>query len=1600
MTQTIADLTASIKVAIDGLSNFGQLKSELVTITNLHKELNNTIQNAKGVANKNLAASAISDQASSLAALVRQQQLYVSSLSRSGAGPEVITAAVNDLQSKLRQSIDLMKSLSSALSGRSSSGLDDVRKQAEDFNKTILAAVKHTQELYDKVKSAPTVTTQKSNGVPVWQTPPGEKFSQQLGVTATHTDARANTVSTDVLKLHKQMMEQINNLANLRKTIELDVNGVYRIQADHLKKLIELQEQLGRVKSDSQKQLEYSKNATAVDKARTDQVAALRKETSALIQVQQQQQQQVKPTSVPSVAPKTSKDKFEQNLDIAYLSVANLKNARDGLNFFVREIVGVGKTIEREFKGIQKEIIGAGNAFTDTGQKSSNRAKQMAADQKAVGDASGQARQRIVEDQQKISEAQQNARRQQQNQQLQTQATPRVQTQSFQQSLEDAKNALGGFGGFTQDVFTALSGGANIMLGVVSGVFRKVKEFYTSTVSNERTLGPIRELFVNLSKFNGENAQLNFDTQLATMAKYGLAIDSLSIPLARLKIATQNTTLGGERFKSFMEDFASVGAKFAMPQESIAGMAKAFEQMISKGTVQAEEFRQQLGDRLPGALKVGLETWREMTGKVEGKGGSALDFFTAMKNKQIESTRFIEIFMLKLKEMYGITNDPPKNLNASFGMLNANVSIALEKIDQASYSTQKFRTVLDALSSALKVVQENARLFGGGVLLAEFSLIAGAFALITGSAGGALLKYFNVALPAATVTADRAIKATTSALVAVGQTSRVAGAAMTVVAPFAGVLALALGRLGTGFEYLLRTLRFVGPALAAAFSLPTVVKKISDYFTKPADDAQKTGQAFVLNLDKTIGDGLANAKGLSESLTAYIVANKAAVKTNKLLTLDFDIGAATTTAIDGIFDKLSQGAAKRSGVESLVKDQKDEIKKLVSAAYEGNTDLVAADKQLKTSLEELRQNFMARYLNSIKTEQDSAQRLFKDYRSKYLAEELKVGFDRIALLKKQSAEATRIQKENNEGVKNLAPPVQDLGVFATAIRNASRFYDEHKQKIDALVTAYGGFVAIRWIGMVAGLGDIAAGLTTVARSAVVAKAGIVAATIALAAFLASGPSKADQATSGMSILRKEVEELQRAMQAGPLDAAQQAGAANTIKSVNSYLNAFREEQTKLRQAEEDAIIAKREFDRRYAGSNDVSITFSQTQNTINKNFQETAEKAAAGKANIEFLEGTLKLLSTALQNGAIDAKGLSVEIQNLLNISGGASAPGAPKVLDAIGPEIARVRREVEQIKKEGYKAYEQLQVQKQLAEKYGTGESNSIVKATDAEIKELARLTRAREDALKASRKPPKKDGMTSERADQILTQVDSLTNNEGAKQARLLRQNEKLMQEAAAAMKFYGYSSKDTAKNLQELNIALQLQAQGINLASLQMQPLQAMQRGFEGFIDSFADALSKGTLNAKSFGEMFRNMAQSIVKDIVAMSLKSALLKPFMTMLGGGNAAAGGGGNPFAFLGNLFGGATQNAKGDVFGSKAYFLGNGKMNSLAESGPEAVMPLRRGPNGALGVQVHGETQKVAPQYNITFHVSTPNAESFRKSEAQMGAMLRRTVGRGSRNE
>ena len=65
-----------------------------------------------------------------------------------------------------------------------------------------------------------------------------------------------------------------------------------------------------------------------------------------------------------------------------------------------------------------------------------------------------------------------------------------------------------------------------------------------------------------------------------------------------------------------------------------------------------------------------------------------------------------------------------------------------------------------------------------------------------------------------------------------------------------------------------------------------------------------------------------------------------------------------------------------------------------------------------------------------------------------------------------------------------------------------------------------------------------------------------------------------------------------------------------------------------------------------------------------------------------------------------------------------------------------------------------------------------------------------------------------------------------------------------------------------------------------------------------------------------------------------------------------------------------------------------------MGERGAEAILPLSRGSDGRLGLAV----QPSGTASSIVVNISTPDADSFRKSQVQLTGALARAVLRGQR--
>ena len=156
-----------------------------------------------------------------------------------------------------------------------------------------------------------------------------------------------------------------------------------------------------------------------------------------------------------------------------------------------------------------------------------------------------------------------------------------------------------------------------------------------------------------------------------------------------------------------------------------------------------------------------------------------------------------------------------------------------------------------------------------------------------------------------------------------------------------------------------------------------------------------------------------------------------------------------------------------------------------------------------------------------------------------------------------------------------------------------------------------------------------------------------------------------------------------------------------------------------------------------------------------------------------------------------------------------------------------------------------------------------------------------------------------------------------------------------------------------------------------------------------NSFGSAIASAMKGAVTGGRSLDGVLRQLGQRISTIALDAAL-KPLTDLASNvlGNALGGGGGVPAAT------GIVPFAKGGVVAAPSYFPTAGKLGLMGEAGAEAILPLQRGADGTLGVASIGAP--AGP--SIVFNVTTPDATSFKRSEAQIQAMLARAASRGRR--
>lgn len=285
----------------------------------------------------------------------------------------------------------------------------------------------------------------------------------------------------------------------------------------------------------------------------------------------------------------------------------------------------------------------------------------------------------------------------------------------FENRVGGLKNSVGSLG-------TAFAGAfaGGLVAGGITSIISGLKDITTEAINVTREFVNMRDAIEFAS---GSRAAENIQFLEDTIDRLGLAIEPTYKGFKTFQGALMGTTLEGEKGMKIFEAVSEAAAVMKLSGEQTEGTFLALGQMISKGNVQAEELRGQLGERLPGAFNIFARSLGVSTQKLN----------SMLQKGEVIASETLPKFAAELHKTFGpgVLSAQDK-FNANFNRFNnwiyrAKVSLGeglipaldyivtvLPKIDFSPIASS-FTQIYDTVSGTISIFEELINTLGIGV---------------------------------------------------------------------------------------------------------------------------------------------------------------------------------------------------------------------------------------------------------------------------------------------------------------------------------------------------------------------------------------------------------------------------------------------------------------------------------------------------------------------------------------------------------------------------------------------------------------------------------------------------------------------------------------------------------------------------------------------------------------------------------------------------------------------------------------------------------------------------------------------------------------------
>lgn len=183
--------------------------------------------------------------------------------------------------------------------------------------------------------------------------------------------------------------------------------------------------------------------------------------------------------------------------------------------------------------------------------------------------------------------------------------------------------------------------------------------------------------------------------------RLGLDLSTAADQFAKLTASSRGTALEGKATKDIFTAIAQAATVMGLSADQTSGSLLAIQQMISKGTVSAEELRGQLGERLPGAFQIAARSMNLTTAEL-GK---------LLESGKLTAEQLLPRLAAELNKTFGAQSEQSaQGLNAQINRMNT----AMFDLKIAIGESGLINFLSSGIELATKLANALTNAFGGG----------------------------------------------------------------------------------------------------------------------------------------------------------------------------------------------------------------------------------------------------------------------------------------------------------------------------------------------------------------------------------------------------------------------------------------------------------------------------------------------------------------------------------------------------------------------------------------------------------------------------------------------------------------------------------------------------------------------------------------------------------------------------------------------------------------------------------------------------------------------------------------------------------------------